>query len=459
MSAPTNPKRIPRAEEQDSSNLSGGLDGVTIMRYAHIKRQRTSGGVEQYLRHLDRGLLQRHRLTILQMHLADGDSDDSIDIEKVGLGRIFWIPVPFRETNTLLADLPKRIAYVYRRSRHLRRCEGKGRFSETMFFMHSLLRHHCGHLRNRTAILSDQLLDLLQSQHIDLLAVHWMTYDTNALLSQAFTNRVPFVFINHFDNTRWSLPLIRKWIPKAAGIGAVSESNIPADLRSHCVNLSDAIDVEFFDPRKAQPLGLAGRKIVLLPARIQRGKGHHDLLNAARIVIQKGNINPIVCFIGAVDCEPLFQELQREASATGLGETVFFLGEKSAEELRDWYEASSMVVLPSASEGLPRVLLEAQAMKKPVLAYDAGGVRDAMLPGKTGFLVRTGNVEGMAERIKFLIEHEREGQLLGERGRDFVSRQFGIVGLIQRHEGFYYSALGRDEGLSEIVTEPAISIT
>src|ERR1017187_9041437 len=94
----------PNSLEQEmpaSDNLPiqpGALDGVTIMRYAHIYRDRVSGGVEQYLRHLDRGLLHRHRITVLQMHLMREDTNDKIEIENVGMGKILWVPVPVRQT-------------------------------------------------------------------------------------------------------------------------------------------------------------------------------------------------------------------------------------------------------------------------------------------------------------------------------------------------------------------------
>ena len=418
----------------------GMLDGITIMRYAHIYRERASGGVEQYLRRLNQGLLQRHRLTVLQMHLTRDDGDDSIEIENVGIGRILWVPVPIRQTNSPLTDLPRRMRYVCRGTVGVCRQEGKGQCGAALSCVRSLLRHSGGHLRHKTAIFSDYLPRLLATQNVDLLILHWLTYDTDALISRALKARVPFLFINHFDNARFSFPRTRKRIAGAAAIGAVSDQGIPDRLRDRCVNLSDAVDTEIFTPGKARSMQPPARPIILLPARIGVGKGHHDLVDAARILIAR-KLDFDVCFAGAVESQSLRQELLRTAAAIGLGDRVHFLGEVSTKVIRDLYALSSVVVLPSYSEGLPRVLLEAQAMKKPVVAYDCGGIGEAVLPKETGLLVKTGDVEALADEISFLLENEAIRLRMGERGREFVSREFSVSALIQRHESFYVGAL------------------
>src|SRR5271157_4276227 len=91
----------------------GALDGITIMRYAHLYRDRVSGGVEQYLRHLDRGLLQSHRLTVLQMYLIRDGESALIETESIGLGRILWVPVPILQMASTLGNLPSRTGYIY----------------------------------------------------------------------------------------------------------------------------------------------------------------------------------------------------------------------------------------------------------------------------------------------------------------------------------------------------------
>jgi glycosyltransferase involved in cell wall biosynthesis len=182
------------------------------------------------------------------------------------------------------------------------------------------------------------------------------------------------------------------------------------------------------------------RPIVLLPGRIEYGKGHHDLMEAARILMAK-KTDLILCFAGAVESEQLHQELRMSAVRMGLEERVLFLGERSPEEIRDWYARSKIVVLPTYSEGLGRVLLEAQAMKKPVVAYDCGGTSRAFLADETGFLVKTGDLKALADKISFLLENEAEGLRIGERGRKFVSHKFSLSALIQRHEAFYLSVL------------------
>ena len=101
------------------------------------------------------------------------------------------------------------------------------------------------------------------------------------------------------------------------------------------------------------------------------------------------------------------------------------------------------MVLPSNSEGLGRVLIEAQAMKKPVVAYSSGGISEALLHGETGFLVKTGDVDALAERISFLLENRTERLCMGEHGRAFVSRKFSISALVRRHEAFYLNTISR----------------
>lgn len=424
---------------KDPPAAPGALDGLTLMRYAHVYRGRTSGGVEQYLRQLNRGLLQRHRLTVLQMHLVKDDSSPAIEVEDIGLGRILWVPVPVRQADFRLSDLPKRMKYVVGQTRRLGREEGQGQqgmFSSTLAAFH----HQGGHLRYQTTILSNHLSDMLGIRHVDLLVLHWLSYDTGALIRQSRKNGIPYVFINHFENARLSLPDTEKRIAHAAGIGAVSNQGIPDSLRNRYVNLSDAVDTEFFAPEKARPAARPASPIVLLPGRIDQNKGHRDLIAAARILAER-KLDFALVFPGAADSEHLQQELRRSAVDMGLGERICFPGEKSPEEMRDLYGMSSLIVLPSHSEGLGRVLLEAQAMKKPVVAYDSGGMRDAVLPNESGFLVKAGSVEGLADKIGFLLENEAERLRMGERGREFVSRQFSVAALVRRHERFYLDAL------------------
>ena len=436
----------------DNMNVAvpcGALDGKTIMRYAHVYRDRVSGGVEQYLRHLDHGLLQRHRLTIIQMHLVKDDNCSTIDVENDGLGRILWVPVPVRLMDPSVVDLPNRVAYVFGRTLRLYRQQGEATYQAALPSMWNVLRHRGGHLRYKTTILSDYLSRLLARRDIDLLSLHWLSYDTEALIARVLKAGIPFVFINHFDNLRLPLAQTQKEIAHAAAVGVVSSQSIPEELSDRCVNLSDAVDTEFFSPEKAQLADRPERQIILLPARIQEGKGHRDLLEVARIAIAK-NVDFTVCFAGAVDSEPLYRELRTYVAAVGLDKRVLFLGEMSAGELRDWYAKSTLVVLPSYSEGLGRVLIEAQAMKKPVVAYDSGGIREAVLPNETGFLTERGNVTALEEKINYLIHNEAERLSIGQHGREFVSRKFSVAALIQRHERFYLNALSgsRERGKS-----------
>lgn len=408
---------------------SRSLDGVTILRYAHIYRQRASGGVERYLDQLNRGLLQRHRLTLLQMHLAEGEAAGEPEVESIGLGKVVWVPAGFRKTGSVLGGLPARMKFISRSV-----------LARPPASVHEVVRRYTRHLRQRTPVLSDRLADLLASHAVDLIALHWVHYDVGHLLRRAQEGGVPYVLINHFDNARLALRETRRWTDRASGIGTVSGSGIPQDLSHRCTILSDGVDAGYFDPGKARSCRTAARPVIFLPARIAPGKGHEDLLKAVRLLVSQGR-DMEVWFAGAVESGVLVRQLQSAATTMGLEGRVTFLGERNAADMRDLYAGSAVVALPSYAEGLPRILLEAQAMKRAVVAYDCGGIGEALLPGRTGFLVKTGDIAQLAGAIGYLLADEPARVQFGERARRFVSEEFGIARLIERHETFYLGAL------------------
>jgi glycosyltransferase involved in cell wall biosynthesis len=203
------------------------------------------------------------------------------------------------------------------------------------------------------------------------------------------------------------------------------------------VRVSHAVDVTYFDPALARPLDRREGALVLLPARIAHGKGHHDLLMSARDLALKG-LNITIAFAGPADvgAESLRADLFARDCLTRTRDRVSVLGQLAPDELRDWYAAGDAVVLPSYQEGLGEVLLEAQAMGRPVVAYASGGIPDVVVNGRTGLLVRTGDRHALTSALEHLLTHPAGRRSMGVAAREFVVRDFSMAALIERHEPF-----------------------
>ena len=418
--------------------MTGSLGGRTILRYAHIFRHRCSGGAERYLENLNRTLLERNDLTIVQMHLVQA-ADWAVPLEeqRCGIGRLIWVPVALRRVDRSLAGLVSRFRILAADGGY---GAGRGPERHVLRVAWRLVMNRFGHLRYPFVVLSERLAGFLDSHRVDLLCLHWMSYDVGPIIRTALKARLPYVVINHFDNDRLRAPKYRRWLAHASGIGGVSSLGVPAWLKADFVNLGDATNTQTFDPARAKPVERPPGALVLLPARIIEGKGHLDLLQCARLLLDRGR-EVSVAFAGLVDSQGLLEELHSTIGALGLEGRVSFLGELREPELRDWYAASDVVVLPSYSEGLSRVLLEAQAMEKPVVAYAIGGTPEALLSGRTGYLVRAGDLESLAGRLDSLLLRPAEGTAMGRAGRAFVKDTFSTAGLTSRHERFYLDAL------------------
>ena len=110
--------------------------------------------------------------------------------------------------------------------------------------------------------------------------------------------------------------------------------------------------------------------------------------------------------------------LERQAAELGVGDHLRFVGRRSSDEIPTWMGAADLLVLPSRSEGRPNVVLEAQACGLPVVATRVGGTPELVCDGKTGLLVESEDVSGLADALRRLRTDRGLREALGRAGRE-----------------------------------------
>jgi glycosyltransferase involved in cell wall biosynthesis len=101
---------------------------------------------------------------------------------------------------------------------------------------------------------------------------------------------------------------------------------------------------------------------------------------------------------------PLEAGLRRKTTESGLERIVRFEGERSPGEVARWMNAADVLCLPSVSEGVPNVLLEAMSCGTPVVASRVGGVPEIVESKKCGFLLDPGDPEALAVVLEKALE-------------------------------------------------------
>lgn len=93
-------------------------------------------------------------------------------------------------------------------------------------------------------------------------------------------------------------------------------------------------------------------------------------------------------------------------------------------KVREYLSEIDIYALISGIDMAPLTLLEAQLMEKPVIATSVGGIPELMEDGKTGFLVRPADADGLAERLACMFEDKSGQDLMGKTGRQFAKERF-----------------------------------
>ncbi len=173
------------------------------------------------------------------------------------------------------------------------------------------------------------------------------------------------------------------------------------------------------------PKGIERAFKILVPAHLLPTKGQHTAIEAAAVLKQKG-IDFVLWLAGdtgTLDTKNQYYDtLNSLVNRYGLEDHVAFLGYRS--DVAALMKAADVVVLPTHSEGLPRVVLESMLLKTPVVATPAGGTTDLIIDGQTGFLVPFEDGAALAERIERLYRDNELAGRMAEAGYQRVMERF-----------------------------------
>jgi len=194
--------------------------------------------------------------------------------------------------------------------------------------------------------------------------------------------------------------------------------------------LGSGIDVEAFQSGISDAttlsalrndLGLEGRPVISMVARLLKSKGISEFLQAASLVRREFPEAAFVLIGPPVDGGPSAFPVSRVQSCSD----VLFLGRRS--DVSDLLAISDLFVLPSyLREGLPRVLLEAGAVGLPLVTTDLPGCREVVRHGENGVLVPARDGQTLASTIFDLLADPARRRRMGQASRELVAENFHL---------------------------------
>ncbi|MFB3789161.1 MAG: glycosyltransferase family 4 protein, partial [bacterium] len=181
--------------------------------------------------------------------------------------------------------------------------------------------------------------------------------------------------------------------------------------------------------------------VVGMVARLAPIKRHEDLFQAIPLVLRE---YPDTWFV-IVGGGERRDELENLAARLGINHHCRFAGFR--RDQGRVYRDLDLVVLTSANEGLPVVIIEALASGAPAVATRVGGVPELIEEGKTGYIVEPGNIESIAEGIKKAAADPAQTRAMGLAAREEIIRKYSIQRLVGDIEKLYDELLG--EGMEK----------
>jgi len=343
--------------------------------------------------------------------------------------------------------------------------------------MHELSRHGGIHLAlplaSKNPIVmrrnAARLAALIKEHGIDIVHARSRAPAWSAWMAARRTGRH---FVTTFHNVYGDGTRLRRWYNSVMGRGerVIAISHFVAEHVAAVYGLPPerlrviqrGVDLSRFDPQRVSPERLIqlakkwrlpdDRPIVMLPGRLTRWKGQLDLVAA---VAALGRRDLLCLLVGSDEGRPAYrQELERTIAACGLGE-VFQLVEDCDDMPAALMLADVVVSASNRPEGFGRVVVEAQAMGRPVIATDHGGARETVLPDETGWLVPPREPQALAAAIaEALALTPDERAIVAEHATTHARTNFDTTRMCAETLAVYREILFPEEKAGAVTLDP-----
>ena len=207
----------------------------------------------------------------------------------------------------------------------------------------------------------------------------------------------------------------------------------------------NGVDTNVFCPSDGGPLpaqiaSLEGKQIVLFVGHFGLRKGILYLIRAMKSVKKEFPDAALVCvggtpkWLGGTDYKQLLKE---ETIRSDVADSVTLLDAVKHSELVEFYRHSEVFVLPTYYEAFSKVVVEAMACSKPIVASKTGAIPELVDDGATGFLVPFGDPDVTAEKLRILLGDKGMRDSMGRRGRERAESQFTWRAVAERTKSAY----------------------
>src|SRR4030042_1910098 len=177
--------------------------------------------------------------------------------------------------------------------------------------------------------------------------------------------------------------------------------------------------------------------VIGIVSKLWEGKGHEVLIQAFK-EIKKEIKGARLVIVGEGPLDTMLHEL---TDRLGLTDSVLFTGFQM--DVAAIISSFDVAVLPSFFEGMGRVLLADMAMEKPVVASRVGGIPDLVKDGINGFLITPGDVKGLTEALKKLLNDRVLANIMGNEGRKGITDKFSADAMVRSINNIYIECLKR----------------
>lgn len=202
---------------------------------------------------------------------------------------------------------------------------------------------------------------------------------------------------------------------------------------SNIIHLGNGVDITTkFNPSRINPVRIEklrhqlainkGDVVITFIGRYVKEKGIFDLIDSFQLLKEKHSNVKLLMIGGGSDSERDLES--RTILEKRIVEVPSIMNVGYRKDIPELLALSDIFVLPSYREGLPRSIIEAMAMGKPIIASNIRGCREEVHHGMNGFLFNKGNAMDLYEKLKELVENEEKRKLFSKNSRELAVKEF-----------------------------------